>query len=452
MKKVNYKYKYLCQSLVFFCLITTGSTINNIAMASDVHSEAMIKYANDVQSKSYPAFGDHSGYIYTGYVCYEAISQEKSKGGRAALKMAWLNFSAGLRPWGMNLYSTIPHFITSDPILIHHIRVLFSLICSLIVSLVLLRFMSNQVEPASLKTYVMIVILAVSLVPYLPILMSDLISFTFFALGLAYLRIVFVKLDQDSPLARSDYLKLFLSGLMFGISVTMKQNYFVFTGLTLFAFIIVYREILLCRKRLTRTLVLAAYFTCGFAFFLTQCLATYTHSGYFFLFNPTTYEPYSVAASGKNRVWLELIAYNLPSPGAFMSSNDVWLNPISYFLVRLYLGMSKLYLPVYHGYSPVNLTIHYNMVLIYLFFLFFICFSFYCYKKLAKELKALTLSSLFVAVFTAYIQHVENRYYLYPRLVYLLLLTHVLFSFSYSNFILRINKIWRNLQISQSNT
>ena len=361
---------------------------------------------------NYPTFGDAQDYLALGSLCAQGLQSH-------AFAAAMMDCSAGIRPVAMQIYSALPHLITDDPVSINYLYVLLNLILFYFIFALLTPIFSENGK--GLKKFSQFLVCALCLLPYIPILMSDMAALSFYCMGIHFLYKGIEFFNKKYALSPKNYTHLLLSGFFFAIAVLFKQNFFIYCLLTFAAFIFVYRKELFDLNSFIKNLNPASCLVIGFSFVLLQFTLTYFHTGYFWLYDiKMVEEPFLIAHSQPN---LELIAYSLPSNSAYMRILLEQVNPLMFYLIRFYLGMSDLYLAVYLGNMPVRVAYvlsFQNMLKPLLFFGFYCFFTFLCYRTSDKKCKTLILAAFMSAVAIAVTTHTENRYYLLPRIVLLL--------------------------------
>jgi hypothetical protein len=363
----------------------------------------------------YITFGDAQQYLELGELCANSLRTD-------SLLTSLMTCSAGIRPVGMQLYSAIPYLITNDPLLINYYYLFFNLISFYFVFAILgSLFRTNTLHSNSpLTHFLQFSICAICLLPFIPIIMADLISLAFYCAGIYFLYKGVHYFIDNSPITKQNYGILFLSGFFFAASILFKQTFFIYCILTFIAFIIIYRKNLFSAVLLTTNCKAALSLTAGFSIVLIQFILVYAHTGIFWLYDPAGIASFLPL---NHQPYLEMIAHSFPSKTAIMITLTSKINAFWFYLARFYLGMSKIYLPVYHGFSPISssqfaLTISKEIALLS-FFMAYSLITFMIFKISSKITKTLILSSFFIAIFTAMTMHTENRYYLIPRMIFL---------------------------------
>ena len=357
----------------------------------------------------FPSFGDAEGYLDLGRICADGDMVRC--------------IGNPVRPAGIALFYAIPFVISKDPILQNYIILLFNLIASVIVLKVFHKiFLLNKVglsDNSFFKTLSCFLIIMMCVVPLVPVMLSDLIALLFYSAASYLLFMGTHKIFSSNERKKPTEVIFITSGFLFAVAVLMKQNYILYNLFTFIAFALVFKKEIFHKQALLQNLKYVTYFAVGFSFVLVQFLIVYNYHGIFWLYDIKTLAPFKPATQQPN---IELIAYNLPSKGAYLVSLHEKISTVNFYLLRLYLGLSKIYLPIYHGFAPMSVKYSFsdNKIFVYIFSVFYIVVSAIAYKISSKEFKVMILAGIAISLFQAMTIHVENRYYLLPRIVFLL--------------------------------
>lgn len=190
----------------------------------------------------------------------------------------------------------------------------------------------------------------------------------------------------------------------------------------LISFLFVFRKIILEKEGLKKNFIPIIALILGLSFGLIQVFFIYYHFKVVGLFigdlsAPSVVDYYSYVPTYSG------IARTLLEPSFFDRT-----------VMRLYYGM-QMELNAYKGSSFfLQTSVVFNNIGIlkvlkfYVFFILFCLLTFYGLKKYSGYTKVIILVAFLTAIFTAIGMPAENRYYLLPRTVYLLLIIDIIFN------------------------
>lgn len=369
----------------------------------------------------YPIFGDSANYTSYGKAFAKNIQHTN-------LIIALKNTSSAIRPWGMIVYSSLPFLFSDDLILNNYIMLLLNIISAMVILLVLLSWIETS-SSFSLEKAAYAIWISLCLVPFIPILMSDMISLMFFFIAIEYIRrIELTQLEKKQSISLEQGSNIFVSGLCFALASALKQNYLLYSLIYIVAFFFINLSYIFKKNTRKTILYLISLFTLGFSVVLIQFFYIYYQYGVFWAYDPANLATYAPA---NQPPFVELIAYSSPTISAFISHIDHSVSMTMFYMIKFYTGMSKLYLPIYHGEAPISISIKLltiDVIKIYGFFTFFCISTYILYKKHKPTLQTLITSAFLIALFTAIHGHTENRYYLYPRIIYGIFIINYIFS------------------------
>lgn len=262
-------------------------------------------------------------------------------------------------------------------------------------------------------------IVAINLICLLPISMSDLIALFMFFVGIYFL---LAKVNLAIESSRNNW-HIFCSGLFFALACLFKQNYGIFGIIVAFVvlcFNLNQEHGLINNKKASIQKIL--FFILGFSLVLLQVGAIFYKFhiiGLFVPFNIPNHQPF-----------LELNAYyNVidPShdspPGYYYTVLDRHVNQVFFYLFKIIYGLSNTDLMIYHGDRPTNTnivyidTFDYFKVFIYLIGFASMGILLFINKKIAQYNKMLFIAALLISLVISITFHVENRYYVLPRIL-----------------------------------
>lgn len=323
------------------------------------------------------------------------------------------------RPLGIILYYAILLKLFPDQITFNYI-VLALNICFTIGVFAILNKIFN-INNNFIKKLIIFGFILANVIGLIPITMSDLIALYFFLMGISFL----TKLDL-SNIDKSSYYKTFFVGLFFALAILFKQNYAGYSLFILIPFFIFNIHSLSNQLKISLKLILTL--SLGLSLILIQFINVYMHSNAFWL-----YEPKVMALTTPlfHQPYIEFFTYttitptNLDfSPGAYVTVLSSHINNVMFILYKWYVGMSKIDI-IYHGIRPavtnviiVNPMLYIKPLLFLSFFLGISVITIIFGES--KPSKYLIILAFIISIFSATIMHIENRYFILPRLILIL--------------------------------
>jgi hypothetical protein len=358
----------------------------------------------------FTSFADADAFLNLGRACASALQGDAAG-----------SCYNGIRGLGVNLLYAFPQLFSSDKVVVSYwvlgMNVLWVLMLIVAIAVIVLEpirvhiatRLGRFITAAALGT-VAIVTVTLSL-PHLPVPMSDLPSLALFTAGVACL---------SSHVLRRRMTPWVIAGFLMGASVLVRQGWVVALVVSV---VILWSVCVMRLNRGTSTTVtwrrVTVFSAVAMGLSLLQVLWTYAHSGVFWFFEPQALEFYAPA---NKQPFIELIAYNLPQGSAFLTQVDRPLNPLTFFLAKLFYGLR--YDPaIYLGYAPVGTVVQFSTLQVILTGLIVIGLIGLAAIPLLKRQLGLTLIYGAVLVMTfqnTFQNHVENRYLLGLRFVILL--------------------------------
>ena len=325
------------------------------------------------------------------------------------------------RPIGIVFYYTIPLLFTDDPILVSYITLFQNLLFFLLLiyaGLTLLRRFSgfeSDTLPPSVQRWPraseisLVILMTLFSIGFISVRLADLQSLTLFLLSFCLL-----SADGLNPSKG----KAFLAGILVGASILMKQNFAVSAVLIvlLWVALIGWRDI----KSALPPLI---SFCCGASLGLVQILWVYLHSGI-----PWLYDTHAMAAfdPANRQPSVELAVYMDPTPFVYFSKLATQVPEFQYFATKFWVGLSKFYWAVYAGRPPADaLTpiIDYTYAEVTgtkIAFLLVAILSFASIASGQPWLAVLVITAFCSVSLSMAIAHVENRYFYFLRIVYVI--------------------------------
>ena len=293
----------------------------------------------------------------------------------------------------------------------------------------------NKNNHVSTSLYLFFIV-AINLVCLLPVSMSDLIALFMFFLG-TYLILEKVNLAISS--SRNNWY-IFCSGLLFALACLFKQNYGIFgivVAFILLCFNLNKEHGLLHNKIAFIKRIL--FFILGFSLVLLQVGAIvykFHIVGLFVPFPVPNHQPF-----------IEMVAYyNVINPihdyppGYYYTMLDRHVNQVFFYVYKIIYGLSHTDLMIYHGDRPtstniVNIDISdYFKVFLYLLVFAVMGILLFINNKIAEYYKILFIAALLISLVISLTFHVENRYYVLPRILlfslFIPILQHVKYLFT----------------------
>ncbi len=333
---------------------------------------------------------------------------------------------SSVRPVGVIFYYTLLVKLFPDPVRLSYVILMLNLFYIFGIYFIINKIF-NKTNQASISLYLFFIV-AINLVCLLPVSMSDLIALFMFLIGIYFI------LDKVHLAASStrNNLYIFLSGFFFGLACLFKQNYGVFGLVVAF--------VLLCFNLNSKHGVLAnkvaytkkiLFFTLGFSVVFLQVGAIFYKFhiiGLFVPFPVPNHQPF-VEAFGYTNI---INSSNDLSPGFYYTIIDHHVSSVFFYLYKIIYGLSHTDLMIYHGDRPTvsNLVsigiFDYMKVFIYIFGFIFMGFLLFAKTITNRNNQILFVSALLISLVISLTFHVENRYYILPRILLFCLLIPIL--------------------------
>lgn len=322
-----------------------------------------------------------------------------------------------VRPVGIIFYYALLVKLFPDPVRLSYVILMLNLFYIFGIYVIINKIF-NKTNHTTTSLYLFFIV-AINLVCLLPVSMSDLIALFMFFVGL-YLILEKVNLVISS--AKNNWYIL-LSGLSFGMACLFKQNYGVFGVVVAF--------VLLCFNLNTEHGFLQnkvdytkkiLFFTLGFLVVLLQVGAIFYKFhivGLFVPFPTPNHQPFIEAIGYTNIV----NSSNDLSPGFYYTVLEHPVNQIFFYLYKIIYGLSHTDLMIYHGDRPTssNLVLigvlDYVKVLVCILVGVFMGALLFIDKNISQLYRVLFISALLISVVISLTFHVENRYYILPRIL-----------------------------------
>lgn len=345
-------------------------------------------------------FGDAEFNHNFGFKCAEAIKNSES-------------FDAcynGIRPIGLALYYSIPHFFTNDSLTSHYISLILNLL--MLAMLIYSSFYILKDINSRLAKIIFLIGAIIVSVGFIPVKLTDVQSWGLYVSSVALLGIAFEKNKKKY---------YFYSGVLAGLAFLLKQNF----SMNMFFLFVVW--VFLQRKKIQEIKTNILLYLSGCAIILIQFFIVFFQSGYFWMYNPEDLAKY---ADSNKQPAVELVAYTAPQKSAYLTKLDNTVSGLNYFSIKFYEGLSKFYLSAYLGEAPLDIApeiIETKKVNFMGTLIFFIAISIYClspifFYKTNPAIFLLSSSTLFATCLNNYMAHVENRY-MYPLRYTIILIT-----------------------------
>jgi hypothetical protein len=356
----------------------------------------------------FPSFGDADGFLQLGRLCASALQGDTTG-----------SCYDGIRGVGAIILYALPQLVSSDKVIVSYLilgmNVLWMLLLIVAMAVIVLEpiriYIGSRLGKfltAAALAAVVVVAVILSL-PHLPVPLSDLPSLTLFTVGVAFL---------SSRVMRQRMTPWVIAALFMGASVLVRQGWVVAVGV---AIVILWAVCLIrLNRRISTTLTwqrLTVFSAVAAGVFLLQVVWTFAHSGVFWFYEPQMLVGFAPA---NKQPFIELTAINLPQPGAYLTQVDHPLNPITFFLAKLFYGLSRYDPAVYLGYPQVGTVVPFSTLQAVLTGVIVVAIVALAAIPLVK--KQLGLTVLYGAVLVMTFQytfqyHVENRYLLSLRFI-----------------------------------
>lgn len=324
---------------------------------------------------------------------------------------------SSVRPVGIIFYYALLVKLFPDPVRLSYVILMLNLFYIFGIYFIVNKIF-NKTNHVSTSIYVFFIV-AINLVCLLPVSMSDLLALFMFFVGIYF---ILEKVNLEVSSTRNNWYIL-LSGLSFGLACLFKQNYGVFG--------IVVAFVLLCFNLNTKNGILqnkvayikkTLFFTLGFSVILLQIGVIFYKFHIIGLFVPFP--------TPNHQPVVELIAYyNVINPihdspaGFYYTVLDHPVNQVFFYLYKIIYGLSHTDLMIYRGDRPTltNLVhidvLDYIKVFIYILGLVFMGFLLFAKTIANRNNRILFVSALLISLVISLTFHVENRYYILPRIL-----------------------------------
>ena len=377
---------------------------------------------------NFPSFGDAAAYAELGERCASALTSSAGN--------LFGSCYDPLRPIGIVGFYTLPYLVTDDPVNRVFILLMTNILLFAGIFLALRTVLlsdstlcaDDREKRAILVGVSVFIPLLLFLIPHLPVTLSDLPSFAFFVFALWESSKILFR-DNSKGQATRRYL---LTGLLVSAAALLKQNYLVF------GFFLIFSVLLFDRRSPSASPCRIRYlfvFLLGMSPVLIQFLNVYLHSGHFWFYETDYANKFFGHVSKKPNI--EAIIFTIPTPSAFMLKVTNEISYFSFIVLKLYKGLFGFEWAVYHGKPAIATQFwtlsSYDFSKAYGLVFFYFAFTLFHTLRGAISFRLLNLNALLIALFTAFTSHTELRYYLLPRVVFLMMilywLTYPLFRY-----------------------
>lgn len=329
----------------------------------------------------------------------------------------------GLRPIGILLYYAFPSVLATDPVTITYITLLLNLICLGVLlssSWVLVSRFSGLKwsEPGLTKNGKIIprvlvagcwLIMLIQTIGYLPLRLADIQSLALLMAGIA---IVSTRDLTPRPMLAVG------GGIVAGCSVLFRQNYVIAIALIVLVWVA-----FSIKMKSKAALTSATLFALGATSCLIQVVWVYLHTGI-----PWFYEPQAmlVYAESTAQPYVELLAYSLPADSAYASQLARPVSELQFLAVKFFHGLFKFYWTPSLGAAPFEYTppiLDYSNLDLLAFQAIMVVVGLISFASIwfgRPWLTILVMAAFGTAVLTAFMSEVEYRYFLFPRLAYII--------------------------------
>lgn len=325
------------------------------------------------------------------------------------------------RPIGIVFYYAIPFLFTDDPILASYITLFQNLLFFLLLiyaCLTLLRRFSGferEISPPSVQKRLLVgdislvILITLFSIGFISVRLADLQSLTLFLLS-------FCLLSADGLTPSKG--KALGAGILAAASILMKQNFAVSTLL-----IVTLWLALIGRRDIRSALPPLICFCLGASLGLVQILWVYLHSGVMWLYDTRAMAAFDPA---NRQPSVELAVYMEPTPFVYFSKLATQVPEFQYFATKFWNGMSKFYWAVYAGRPPADaLTpiINYTNAEVTGTKIAFLLVALASFASIASGqpwLAVLVITAFCSVSLSMAIAHVENRYFYFLRVVYVI--------------------------------
>ena len=322
-----------------------------------------------------------------------------------------------VRPVGIIFYYALLVKLFPDPVRLSYVILMLNLFYIFGIYFIINKIF-NKTNHISISLYLFFIV-AINLVCLLPVSMSDLIALFMFFVGIYF---ILEKVNLATSSARNS-LCILLSGLSFGLACLFKQNYGIFGIVVAFVLLCfnLNAEHGLLQNKVNYTKKIL-FFILGFSVVLLQIGAIfykYNIVGLFVPFPAPNHQPV-IEIFGYNNI---VNVSNDLSPGAYFTALEHPVNQVFFYLYKIIYGLSHTDLMIYHGDRPTvsNLVsigvFDYLKVFIYIIGFIFIGFLLFAKTRTNRNNQILFVSALLISLLISLTFHVENRYYILPRIL-----------------------------------
>jgi len=325
------------------------------------------------------------------------------------------------RPLGIVLYYTVPLLFTDDPILVDYITLFQNLLFFLLLiwaTLTLLRrFSVFPVDTRSHETgqslrsgeIALVALTTLFSIGFISVRLSDHQSLALFLTSFCLLS------AHETHPSKS---KAFWAGILVGAAIMMKQNFAVSAVLIVPLWLVV-----VGRRDMKAAFLPLICFCAGASLGFVQILWVYVHSGI-----PWLYDTRAMAAfdPANRQPSVELAVYMHPQPFVYFSKLITEVPAFQYFATKFWIGLSKFYWAVYAGRPPADALspiINYTHAEVTGTKIVFLLVAFASFASVASGppwLAVLILTAFCSASLSIAIAHIENRYFYFLRVVYVI--------------------------------
>lgn len=324
---------------------------------------------------------------------------------------------SSVRPMGVIFYYAMLVKLFPDPVRLSYVILMLNLFYIFGIYFIVNKIF-NKTNQVSVSIYLFFIV-AINLVCLLPVSMSDLLALFMFFVGIYF---ILEKVNLVILSTRNNWY-IFLSGFSFGLACLFKQNYGVF-GIVV-AFVLLCFNLNAAHGFLQNKVAYIkkiSFFTLGFSIILFQVVAIFYKFhviGLFVPFPVPNHQPFIEALVYTNVV----NSSNDLSPGFYYTVLEHPVNQVFFYLYKIIYGLSHTDLMIYHGDRPTasNLVLigilDYTKVFVFLLAGVFMGALLFIDKNIPQIYRVLFISALLISIAISVTFHVENRYYILPRIL-----------------------------------
>jgi len=356
---------------------------------------------------NFPQFGDADSYKDLGNDFHRWIKSGENPFG----------FESPLRPLGSILLSSLPVFITDDPVyrnyLILLINVAFMFIAVYSISGVLTTiFKDNEALSEKHISLFSFSLVLLYFIPHLPVRAMDIQPISLVLLSLKIMMETTTRINNDKPIS---YKNIFIILSLVSLAGLLKQSWFVFGLILILIMALDIRKELLIQILKEKRVYL--YAIAGLWGLFLQVYYVYYNYGDVWLYSSESMEAYSAAWKYPN---IALFAYTEPAHNAYLLKADSSVTYIEWIIVKLYFTVFVHDLAFYHGYIPYEYSVFYtNKTILSLMLLIELSLIGVLLATLFKgvsKVKLLSVFIIFIVLFMTWKSHVEIRNFIMPRM------------------------------------